>query len=400
MKKILGGFLICLAASFALADPVDAPQLAEANNGFAFDLLKQIQKAQPSQNIFISPYSASIALQMLSSGAAGQTRAEIQDVLNTKDFSPDELNGAFRDLNASLMSQPDVTLDLANSIWYRKPDIQLKPEFVAESTNFFSTKLGSVNFNDPKTADIINNWAAEGTRGKIKDLFSFPFPQDTAIILANAIYFKGKWADPFDKKETHQRDFYPPSGPTMHTLMMSQHKTFDYQQGDGFQAVKLPYAGCRLEMVLVLPVAGSNPEKLLAGFSGTSWNDKVLPQFSSREGAVIFPKFKLDYGITLNGPLQALGMRRAFDANVADFSPMTDDPGIKVEEVKQKSFVDVNEEGTEAAAVTTVMMTDSLAMPAQKPFEMIVNRPFFFVIEDNSTGAILFMGIVNDPVGQ
>jgi serine protease inhibitor len=394
MKKILGGFLICLAASLALADPPGAPQLAEANNGFAFDLLKQIETGQPTQNIFISPYSVSLALQMLGNGAAGQTKTEMQDVLKTKDFSPDELNAACKELNHSLLSQTNVTLDLADSIWYQKA-FTLKSDFVAANKNFFQAQLASVDFGTPAAADIINQWADEKTHGKITGVVSFPFPPLTKVVLANAIYFKGKWADPFNPERTHPRDFHLADGTVKQAPMMWQLKKFAYKVGDGFQAVKLPYAGGRLEMCLFLPAANSTPEKLLAGFSGTNWNDAILSGFSDREGKLFFPKFKLNYDIILNRPLEALGMKQAFDPNAADFSAMAGEP-LFVSLVAQKSFVDVNEEGTEAAAVTTIWMTNSLAMPSS-PFEMLMDRPFLFVIDDNQTGAILFMGIVNDP---
>ena len=395
MKKILGNLFICLAASLALAYPPAPPTLADADNGFAFDLLKQIEKVQPVQNIFVSPYSVSVALQMLENGAAGQTRGEMQDVLKTKNFPPDKLNAACRKLNDSLLSLPDVTLDLANSIWYEK-GLPLKKSFVSANKKFFQAQLAPVYFQSPESADIINQWAEKKTRGRITGIVSFPFPRATRVVLANAIYFKGKWADTFDTNETRLRDFYLPSGTLKQTLMMSQHKKFAYQEGDGFQAVKLPYAGGRLEMILFLPAANSSPEKLLAGFP-TNWKNEILPRFSPREGTVVFPKFKLDYDVTLNGPLEALGMRQAFNPEAADFSAMADEP-LFVSLITQKSFVDVNEQGTEAAAVTTITI-GALAIieNVPPPFEMIVDRPFLFVIEDNSTGAILFTGIVNDP---
>lgn len=407
MKKIVGGLLICLAASVAFADPTGVPtigpgpyvpgvpQLAQADNGFAFNLLKQIEKAQPAQNIFISPYSAALALQMLANGAAGQTKAEMQEVLKINGFPPDELNAAGRELNHSLLSQPDVTLDLADSIWFQK-GFALKPDFVSANKKYFQAELAPVDFLTPESADVINQWAEKKTRGKITGVVSFPFPPLTKVVLANAIYFKGKWAEPFDTNETRPRDFYMPDGTVKQAPMMSQRKNFSYQGGDGFQAVKLPYTGGRLEMILFLPATNSSPEKLLAGFSGANWNNEILLRFSDREGTVVFPKFKLDYDVTLNGPLAALGMRQAFDPGTANFSALADEP-LFVGQVKQKSFVDVNEEGTEAAAVTTVEMESMAIFRPLPPFEMIVNRPFFFVIEDNQTGAILFMGIVNNP---
>jgi serpin B len=317
--------------------------------------------------------------------------------LKTGGVQPDELNAACKYLNQSLDSQTNVILNLADGIWYRE-GLTLIPKFVADNENYFQAEPAPVDFGNPKTADIINDWADKKTRGKIKNVVSFPFDPQTALILANAIYFKGKWAEPFDKNLTKPRDFHLDGGSEIQTAMMSQRKTFSYEEGDDFQAVRLPYAGYRFQMYLFLPATNSSPQKLIADFSSENWRDKILPQFEDNAGFLAFPKFKINYDVELNRPLQALGMRRAFIHGVADFSAMADDPELAVDDVKQKSFVAVDEEGTEAAAVTTVTMTD-LAMPLRppKPFEMIVDRPFLFVIADEETQSILFTGIIFNP---
>ena len=178
---------------------------------------------------------------------------------------------------------------------------------------------------------------------------------------------------------------------------MWQHGHFNYQQGDGFQAVRLPYAGGRLQMYLFLPDTNSSPAKLLADLNADAWRDKILPKYQDTEGMLALPRFKLNYDVILNDPLQALGMCQAFAVD-ADFSAMADEP-LFVSEVKQKSFIEVNEEGTEAAAVTTVVMHSLAIREPMKPFEMIVDRPFLFVIGDDQTKSILFMGVICDPAG-
>ena len=395
MKQILGGVLVCLVTLGAFGDTTNMPKLVQANNGFAFDLLREIAADEPNQNIFISPYSVSSVLQILGNGAAGKTKTEIQDALKTRDISPNTLNGACKELNRSLQSQSDAILDLANGIWVNK-GFELKPGFVSTNKEFFKAELDSVNFQTPESADTINKWAKKNTQGKITDVVSFPFPVNTEVILANAIYFKGKWADPFDTNLTAPRDFYLPGGVIKEPRTMSQQRKFRYQEADGYQAVELPYAGNRLQMILFLPATNSSPEKLLAAFDGKNWSDEILPRFLEREGTVKFPKFKLNYDIELNKSLQALGMQEAFIPGSANFSAMADDP-LYVSLVKQKSYVDVNEEGTEAAAVTTVVMRSLAIVKPIPPFEMIVNRPFLFAITDGLTGTILFVGIVNDP---
>jgi serine protease inhibitor len=393
MKRFLGGVLLCLAASGALAG--NASNLAQAGNGFAFNLCNQILKGQSKENVFMSPYSVSVAIQMLGNGAAGKTRTEIEAVLNTKDLPPNQINGFYQELNSSLTSQTNVALDVANSIWVDK-GFELRPAFVATNEAFFGATLGTVNFETPESAETINRWSINSTRGKISGIVSFPFPANTEVILANAIYFKGDWEQPFDKHLTHRRYFYMGGGMIKQTPMMSRHGSFQYEEGDGFQTVELPYAGDRLQMILFLPATNSTPAKLLAGLTGKAWNDSILPGFSTREGTVVFPKFKLNCHLLLNQPLKSIGMQEAFVPGAANFSGMSADP-LFVSEVLQKSFVNVDEQGTEAAAVTTITIRATAVMRPINTFEMIVDRPFFFVIADKPTGAILFMGIVNDP---
>ena len=381
-----------MAAAIAFAG--DSPQLSQAGNGFAFDLFREILQGK-TNNVFASPYSVSIALQMLCNGADGKTRAEIQGTLNTKDLPQDQINGFYKELDSSLTSQSNVDLALANSIWYNK-GFELKPDFVATNEFFFNARLSSVNFETPESADAINEWAADSTRGKITGIVSFPFPVHTEVVLANAIYFKGDWAEPFDEHLTQKRYFYLADAIIMQTPTMTRRGKFQYEQGNGFQAVELPYAGNRLQMILFLPATNSSPADLLAGMDATNWNGNILPRFISCEGTVAFPKFKINSSMLLNKPLQRLGMQEAFVPGTANFSGMSGDP-VVVSEVLQKSYVDVNEQGTEAAAVTTVTVRATVMMRPLPPFEMIVDRPFFFVISDRPTGAILFMGVVNDP---
>ena len=392
--RVLAGLLIGFTSLAVRADlSADRAKLAAANTGFAFDLLKQVVKGQPDANVFISPFSVSTVLQMVGNGAAGETRTEMQDVLKTADLPPGSLNEACRNLEQSLTSLPDVTLNLADGIWYQK-EIQLKPAFIAEDKNYFLAELAGVDFAKPKSAQTINDWADQSTQGKIKEVVQWPFPPLTRVILANAIYFKGKWVKPFDKSQTRPHIFHLPAGEKQAPLMW-QRGRFSYQENDSFQAVRLPYAGGRLQMYLFLPETNSSPTKLLADLNSESWHDKILPQFVEREGTLALPRFKLDYDVELNDPLKDLGMKSAFTL-AADFSAMADEP-LHISAVKQKSFVDVNEEGTEAAAVTTVAMTGMAIVRPIKPFEMIVDRPFFFVIADEQTQTILFMGIVNNP---
>jgi serpin B len=398
-RKAVLAVITCLAGWQTGAAPsVGQEKLASANTGFAFDLLKQIAQEQPGTNIFISPFSVSSVLQMVGSGAAGETKVEMQRVLKTGDLPAETLNAACKELNQSLNSQNNVILNLANAIWY-KEGLHLKPGFVADNRNFFSAHLAGVDFRNPESAQTINDWADASTRGKIKQVVRWPFDPLTRMILANAIYFKGKWDRPFDKQATKDYAFnLLPAGTPKQVPTMWQHGRFSYQQGDGFQAVRLPYAGGHLQMYLFLPETNSSLIKLLADWDADTWRDKILPKFQTKAGTLALPRFKLDYAVTLNDSLKALGMRQAF-AIGADFSTMADEP-LLVSDVMQKSFVEVNEEGTEAAAVTTVHVARSAMPRPENPFEMIVDRPFLFVISDDDAKSVLFLGVVYDPAGR
>jgi serpin B len=408
--------VICLTGFSALAEAqADQDNLTADNTGFAFDLLKQIAGQRPADNVFISPYSVSSVLQMVVDGAAGSTKQEMESVLYLNEMVGDSaaggpkqaiesvryLNGmaardeACKSLVQSITSgQSNVDLNLANSIWF-KQGVDLRPEFVAGCTNYFHAETGALDFSSPQSAKFINDWAEKNTHGRIKDIVQWPMNPLTRVILANAIYFKGRWAREFDASATKDRAFTSPDGTQKPVPMMQQKGHFDYVQGKGFQAVCLPYAGGRLEMRLFLPDNGSNLKKLLAGFDGSVWQNEIQRQFRDREGMVVLPRFKLNYNLVLNEPLEALGMKHAFSAD-ADFSAMSAEK-LFLSEVRQKSFVEVNEEGTQAAAVTTATFHASVVIRPASPFEMVLDHPFFFVISDRTTHAILFMGIVSNP---
>jgi len=396
MKTIL--FLITTLALPLAAGAQPAVQksdLVAANTAFAFNLMNQIAQADPNANAFISPFSVSCALQMTAAGAAGDTLAEMQQTLKITGFSADSLYSSIQELDQQLAGRKNVTLSLANGLWFQQ-GFQLKPAFTDINQKYFQAGLDSLDFGSPESAQKINDWASRQTQGKIKDLVQFPFPPLTRLILANAIYFKGSWVTAFKKELTKPRDFHLESGQTKQTSMMLQDGNFSYQETGDFQAVKLPYKG-DLQMELYLPQPHSTPQKLIAKFaSERAWRDTVKHGFQRREGSVTLPKFKMEYQIELNHPLEALGMKSAFGAG-ADFSGMANER-LSISEVKQKTYVDVNEEGTEAAAVTVVGVRAMAVMhsPSSR-FTMVLDRPFFFVISDMKTQSVLFMGVLNDP---
>jgi serine protease inhibitor len=395
-RTVLFAVLTVLASrQMVAASGTDQQKLVAANNTFAFDLMGQVAPLKPDANVFLSPFSVSSALQMVENGAVGQTKTEMQQVLHTTNLPSAALNESFKELNQGFVSRKDVTLNLANGIWF-KQGFHLKPDFVAQNKNFFKAELAGVDFDNPESAQTINDWAGKQTQGRIKDVVHYPFDPLTRVILANAIYFKGKWITPFDKSQTKSRDFHLSSGKVKPTPMMVQSREFGYQETPDFQAVRLFYEG-RFQMEVFLLAKKSSPQKLIESFKAPgNWQNKVEPGFNGRQGTLVLPKFKMEYAVRLNEPMETMGMKRAFSI-IAEFSAMADEP-LFISEVKQKSFVDVNEEGTEATAVTTIEnVATGIEMEPPKPFEMIVDRPFLFVISDNATDSILFIGVVNDP---
>ena len=395
---------VVLAAGFQIicAAESDLSKLAAANNTFAFKLLKQLASEQPGASIFVSPYSAATALQMAATGAAGQTKMEMQQVLETAGLSTAALNAASRAASELLNSKDtNVVLTTANALWYRQ-GAAVKSSFIEVIRKFFPVTVKALDFGNARAAEAeINRWASDQTHGRINGIADGMIdPSYTDLILANAIYFKGKWLDPFDAKQTKERAFHPASGAAKNLPMMQMSKKFTYRKGSGYQAVRLPYMGYDLAMYVFLPDPGSIPAKLLQILNGDKWRRVTMPGFSEREGRVVLPKFKLENTLELSQPLQALGMNTAFN-NLksqldASFSEMFSDSSHHISKVRQKAFVEVNEEGTEATAVTGIgVAVTGIEMNPQPPFEMVVDRPFLFAIVDARSEMILFMGVVN-----
>jgi serpin B len=386
----------CFSRGFAVDS--DLSKLAGANNAFALKLLKQLSAKQHGGSIFVSPYSAATALQMAANGAAGQTKTEMQQVLETAGISTAALNEASR-AAAGLLNPKDtnVILTTANALWYRQ-GTAVKPGFLEANQKFFSSTIKALDLRNARAAEAeINQWASEQTHGRIKEIADGMIdPVYTDMILANAIYFKGRWLDPFDAKLTKERPFHPATGAARNLAMMEMSKKFTYRKGLGYQAVRLPYIDWNLAMYVFLPDTGSSPAKLLQIMNGDNWRRVTMPGFSDRDGLVVFPKFKLENTLELNATLKALGMKSAFDRQKADFSGIFSDPHF-ISEVRQKAFVEVSEEGTEAAAVTGLAVeATGIEVNPPKPFQMIVDRPFLFAIVDARNEMILFMGLVNE----
>lgn len=369
-------------------------KLIEANSRFAFKLFQEIIQTEGDQeNIFVSPTSVAIALSMLYNGAEGTTSEAMAKTLEIQGI--DDINTGYGALKASLENpEADVQLTIANSLWARQ-GVPFKSEFIQKTKQFYGAKVTDLDFGDKNAAKVINRWVEDNTEGKIKQIVEEVKPDDV-LFLINAIYFKGRWSNEFDQSQTVSRPFYLGDGSEKNHPRMSQTDEYRYYETEEFQAVSLPYSQGRLSLYVFLPQKQSNLKVFYQQLNAQDW-EKWMVNFSKRDGTIELPRFKIEYEIELNSVLKALGMSVAFDPSQANFSGMSETQ-TNIDRVKHKTFVEVHETGTEAAAATSIgIAATSAKIPSIPPFQMIVDRPFFCAIRDNQTGSILFMGAIVDP---
>lgn len=370
-------------------------RLTAANSRFSFKLFTQLAKTETGKNIFVSPASVAFALAMIYNGASGETQEGMVKTLEWQGMSLAEINQAHAALRTMLANaDPKVQLNIANSLWVRN-GVVFKPEFIQRNQNFYAAEVSNVDFAAPTAPALLNNWVKQKTNGKISQIVD-RIPGEAVLYLLNAIYFKGNWAVPFDKTKTKNGQFALLTGIRKKLPMMSQSGRFRYFDNEKFQAISLPYGAGRMSMYVFLPAKNLAYKNFQAEWSAASFEGWIL-QLRASEGNIVLPRFKLEYEITLNNTLKTLGMETAFDPQRADFNGMYSQStlaNVFIGEVKHKTFVEVNEEGTEAAAVTSGGMHLTSFAP---PFSMTVDRPFFCVIRDDQTGTILFMGAIVDP---
>jgi serine protease inhibitor len=377
----------------------DDPALntTEANNRFGFDLYRIVTAESPGGNVFVSPLSIALALAMTYNGAAGATAAEMADVLGYGGMKLEEINLSNARLLTELGGEIDeVRLDIANSLWMRE-GLAFRREFLERAKIHYDAQIRSLDFRLPTAKETINGWVSGETEGKIEELVDL-IPEDAILYLLNAIYFKGAWEEEFDPDHTREEDFHLPSGGTKTVPMMRRSDQFHHFAGEDFQAVRLPYGDGRVCMYIFLPNEDSSLDAFHESLGAENW--KVwTTSFGKRQGTVALPRFKARYRSLLNGPLTDLGMVSAFDPAGADFSGMiiTETGNVSISRVIHEAVIEVNEEGTEAAAATAVEMKLTSARIEEEPFVMVCDRPFFLAIRDNGTGAILFMGSIVDP---
>lgn len=409
MKILTASFLVIVIGTFSSChkNDIDTPenkiidldeksaQLIEADNVFGLEMFQKVREESDEENIMISPLSISVALAMAYNGADGDTKTEMEKALKLNGLTTDEINASYKMLIGELQSlDEDVIFEIANAIFYA--DIfNVKSGFLETNKNVYDAKVESLDFSSPSAVNTINNWVADKTNDKITQIIDQLSPYDRMVLL-NAIYFNGIWSNKFDEEGTHELNFHKSDGATIEIPMMNKLEKLEYTSNNLFKAIKMPYGNGQYNMVVFLPADENNSQDVIDEFSASNWK-KWMDEFEMTDRVnITMPRFKFAFESGLNDILKKMGMQKAFMADLADFSKITDE-NLYISSVKHKSFIDVNETGTEAAAVTSVTFTTTSAgnEPTMVPF--FVDKPFVFAITENDTDAILFIGELQNP---
>ncbi|MBB3108614.1 serpin B [Paenibacillus phyllosphaerae] len=365
----------------------------QAHNAFALRLAEKLVAAD-GQNHLISPLSISLALSMAASGASGATQAEMLRTLAASGLSAEDMDRGSEVLMELLeASDSDTTVQIANSLWADE-GTPLREPYVSRMQQYYAAPVKQLEFGDEQEAvDTMNRWVSKQTGGKIPTIIEQLSDESTAVLI-NAISFQGKWSEPFEKSQTREVPVYLSKDRSVAVPMMKQTETFPYKQESSFQAIELPYGNGNWHMTIVLPAAGKDLAALLPELLAdpSLWQDGLSDAF----GTVELPRFTAQSSFKLKETLKQLGMVHPFDRSQADFSGMAEDgASYFIQEVLHKTFIQVDEQGTEAAAATAIM-TDTGSAPAE-PFAMKIDRPFFYAIEEATTGTLVFLGTMADP---
>ncbi|MHB1457370.1 MAG: serpin family protein [Armatimonadota bacterium] len=373
------------------------PKLSAADNDFAFKLFSKLNDAEKfKRNVFVSPASISLALSMTLNGAGGKTAESMSKVLGFEGMKLEEINKGNANMMKSLENgDPRVEISIANSLWLKK-DLTFKKDFLDRTCRTYQAELETLDFTSPGAAKMVNRWVSKSTRGKISEIVdSSSLDNATAMLLINAIYFNGKWTKPFEPEATSDMPFHLADGSEKQLKMMSDREKYRYAENSDFQAVNLPYGDGRFSMCVFLPSKGSSLAEFCKSLDSANWS-KWVSTMSEKEGMIKLPRFKMEFDVSLKNTLSQMGMADAFSQS-ADFSGMSDTASLLIDDVIHKTYLEVDEKGTEAAAVTSVEMAVTAAVVHDEPFSMIVDRPFFCAIVDNQSGLILFMGAITNP---
>jgi len=369
--------------------------LIKGSTDFALKLYRQLAAA--GGNVFFSPTSVSIALAMTYLGAREQSAAQIKQVLGLSEVEEEHLHTSFSDLHDVLTGgQEHFTLKLANKL-YSHHQYNFLQEYIDRTKTHYKAQSESVNFGDDAARLAINAWVEDQTNNKIQNLLADPLGELTRLVLVNAIYFKGQWNDKFVADKTTVEKFHLSSGGVVDVNMMHSKKKFNltYIEEVKSRVLELPYVGGDLSMLIILPDESQQMATLESNLKAEMLTELQFGRFDKVQVELSLPRFKLDQSAALNVPLQSLGMQHVFDESCADLSGMDGTHLLYLSNVVHKAYIEVNEEGSEAAAATAaVVMTRSMPRP---PEQFMADRPFLFLIKDCRTKAVLFMGKLAQP---
>jgi len=373
-----------------IAENVDKT-LVNLNTDFALKIFKGLSDEDKNLNVFISPISISLAIAMAYNGSKNQTQQGIAEALGFKDYNIDELNESFKILLSSMANIDEmVELYTGNSIWFEE-DFTIEKDFTDLAENYYNASIYNVDFDNQDTAGKMNNWVSEATKGKISNIVNQGALTDSVMYLINAIYFKGEWKDKFKTENTKEDDFFLIDRDIKKVQMMENNEEYKYYDGSDFQMIRIPYGRDKTAMYVFLP----DEDIEIAGFVNRLSSDLLnesIAEAADADAILKFPRFNIEYGTkSLIGPLKDLGMVDAFIADKADFGSIA--PLMFISQIDHKAIIEVNEEGTVAAAATSVGM----GATAVQPVEFIVNRPFVLLIRDDRTENILFIGKILEP---
>ena len=367
-------------------------QLVKADNSFTFSLFNAIP-ASAGKNVMVSPLSISLALSMTLNGADGTTKNDMITALGLKDLSVDEIDQVYLDLIKALKNaDPDVVMNVANSIWIRK-DFPVLDPFIATNQKYYDATVDRLDFN-AAALNTINSWVNEKTNSKIPKILD-EISANEIMFLINAIYFNGKWQIQFEKSQTQNGPFTLGTGGLVTVPLMKVKENFGYSEQAGYEALKMPYGRGKFGMVILLPDVGKTPDQIMTQMSPSAWETLNTSLNSPLKVDVWMPRFKFTWESDLKQILSSLGMAVAFSENEANFTKINSGGHLFITKVKHKTYIDVNEEGTEAAAATSVGIGLTSAGPGGPEFHAV--RPFLFFITEEDTGAILFAGKVENP---
>ncbi|MFC1725515.1 serpin family protein [candidate division KSB1 bacterium] len=370
-------------------------EIISAGENFGLKFFKEVVNQDENKNIFLSPLSVSMALGMTLNGANGQTEEDMKSTLEFTGMSQENINSAYKSLIELLLNlDSKVIMELANSIWYRY-DVQVLQDFIDVNRDYFDAEVRSIDFSAVDALETINGWVYDETNGKIEDLID-QFPANIVMYLINAIYFKGTWKYQFDQANTSSDIFRLSDGSEVSCQMMNLTGALNYTQNSLFQAVDLPYGVGNYFMTILLPRDGVTTGDILDQMNTSNW-DSWINGFSEINVDLSLPKFRVEYDLELSDVLSALGMGVAFQAGAADFTGIRpiEQGDLWINRVLHKTFVEVNEEGTEAAAATAVEIIERSG--GTTPLDLKIDHPFIFAIRENNSGTILFIGKIENP---